>query len=85
MWRDNKCRLNMRDLSERPFISEFQITVFQIMQEMSTNIVRHSDAQEGIGILGMKERAALLKGHLTVCSTPEAGTMVLLRIPLSEA
>jgi signal transduction histidine kinase len=41
-------------------------------------------SRRGLGILGMKERAALLKGHLTICSAPEAGTMVLLRIPLSE-
>lgn len=115
-----KCHLNMRDLSERPFRSEFQITVFRIVQEMSTNIARHANAQNvfvhmkdsdqeftmsmeddglgfdteslikdtlsrrGLGILGMKERAALLKGRLTICSAPEAGTMVLLRIPISE-
>jgi signal transduction histidine kinase len=115
-----KCRLNMRDLSERQFMSEFQITVFRIVQEMSTNIARHANAQNvfvnmkdsddeftmsmeddgvgfdtasvlrdsmsrrGLGILGMKERAALLKGRLTICSAPQAGTMVLLRIPLSE-
>ncbi len=115
-----KSHLNMRDLSERQFRSEFQITVFRIVQEMSTNIARHANAQNvfihmknndeeftmsmeddgkgfdtgselkdsmsgrGLGILGMKERAALLKGHLTICSAPEAGTMVLLRIPLSE-
>jgi signal transduction histidine kinase len=115
-----KCRLNMRDLSERQFTSEFQITVFRIVQEMSTNIARHSNAENvfvhmkdsnneftmsmeddgkgfdtasvlkdtmsrrGLGILGMKERAALIKGRLTVCSAPEAGTMLLLRIPLGE-
>ena len=115
-----KCRLNMRDLSERQFRPEFQITVFRIVQEMSTNIARHANAQNvfvhmkdsdqeftmsmeddgmgfdtvsvlkdsmsrrGLGILGMKERAALLKGQLTICSAPDAGTMVLLRIPISE-
>lgn len=115
-----KCHLNMRDLSERQFTPEFQITVFRIVQEMSTNIARHSNAQNvfvhmresnqqftmsieddgmgfdtlsviqdtmsgrGLGILGMKERAALLKGRLTVCSAPEAGTLLLLMIPLNE-
>jgi len=115
-----KCHLNMNDLTDRPFTPEFQITVFRMVQEASTNIARYSQAQNvfvhmknndqqftmsmeddgkgfdtalalkdtlsgrGLGILGMKERAALLKGHMTVCSAPEAGTMLLLRIPLNE-
>jgi signal transduction histidine kinase len=115
-----KCFLNMRDLSERQFKPEFQITVFRIVQEISTNIARHSNAQNvfvhmkdsdqeftmsmeddgmgfdteavlkdtlsgrGLGILGMKERAALLKGHLTIYSTHAAGTKILLTIPISE-
>jgi len=115
-----KCFLNMRDLSERQFRPEFQITVFRIVQEISTNIARHSNAQNvfvhindsdqeftmsmeddgmgfdteavlkdtltgrGLGILGMKERAALLKGHLTIYSGRAAGTKVLLTIPISE-
>ena len=119
-YRGIKCRLNMRNLSERQFTSEFQITVFRIVQEISMNIVRHSNARNvfvdmrdseqqfsmsieddgdgfdtasvridtmsgrGLGIFGMKERAALLRGRLTVCSAPDAGTMVLLTIPLSE-
>lgn len=40
--------------------------------------------RRGLGILGMKERAALLDGRLTVCSSPEAGTMVSLEIPVQE-
>lgn len=36
----------------------------------------------GLGIMGMKERASLLNGRLTVCSKPSAGTVVLCRIPL---
>jgi signal transduction histidine kinase len=38
----------------------------------------------GLGILGMKERAALLNGSLTVCSAPGSGTLLLLRMPLAE-
>jgi signal transduction histidine kinase len=115
-----KCYRNMQILSERLSSSELQITVFRIVQEMSTNIARHANAQNvfidmkdsddeftmsmeddgvgfdtasvlrdsmsrrGLGILGMQERAALLKGRLTICSAPEAGTTVNLRIPLSE-
>jgi signal transduction histidine kinase len=37
----------------------------------------------GLGIMGMKERASLLNGRLTVCSSPGAGTMVLCTIPLT--
>lgn len=36
----------------------------------------------GLGIMGMKERASLLNGRLTVCSKPGSGTVVLCRIPL---
>lgn len=111
--------LHIHKLSEQYLTPEFQITVFRIMQEMSTNIARHSDAENvfvhmmendrqimisveddgkgfdphllaqctldkrGLGILGMKERAALLKGSLTICSSPEAGTLLQLKIPLN--
>jgi two-component system, NarL family, sensor histidine kinase NreB len=37
----------------------------------------------GLGILGMKERAAHMNGSLTVCSAPGSGTVVLCKIPLS--
>lgn len=36
----------------------------------------------GLGILGMKERASLLNGNLEICSSPGAGTTLLLRIPI---
>jgi len=37
----------------------------------------------GLGILGMKERAAQVSGTLKICSTPQHGTTVLCTIPLS--
>jgi signal transduction histidine kinase len=37
----------------------------------------------GLGILGMKERAAQVNGRLQVCSAPGHGTIVLCTIPLS--
>jgi len=37
----------------------------------------------GLGILGMKERAAQVNGRLLVCSAPGHGTIVLCTIPLS--
>ncbi|MEW5744329.1 MAG: ATP-binding protein [Nitrospirota bacterium] len=36
----------------------------------------------GLGILGMKERAALLDGRLTICSTPGQGTRISVTVPL---
>jgi two-component system, NarL family, sensor histidine kinase UhpB len=36
----------------------------------------------GLGLIGMKERAALLKGTLNVDSQPGGGTSILARIPL---
>ncbi len=37
----------------------------------------------GLGILGMKERAAQVNGTLTVCSEPEQGTIVMCSVPLA--
>ncbi|MGD9893212.1 MAG: sensor histidine kinase, partial [Dehalococcoidia bacterium] len=36
-----------------------------------------------LGLIGMRERAGLLGGELTVASTPGAGTTVQLRVPLT--
>ncbi|HTG01341.1 MAG TPA: HAMP domain-containing protein [Nitrospirota bacterium] len=116
-----KCHLNMKELSDRYLAPDFQITLFRLVQEATTNIARHSNAHQvfvfmkddgkyftmsieddgdgfdtktvlndttsgrGLGILGMKERAALLKGQLTVCSSPGTGTSVFLKVPLNEA
>ncbi len=38
----------------------------------------------GLGLLGMKERVALIGGKIEVCSRPGLGTRVDIRIPLSE-
>jgi signal transduction histidine kinase len=51
----------------------------------TVSALRNTLSGRGLGILGMKERAALLNGNLTVCSAPGAGTLLLLRIPLHEA
>jgi signal transduction histidine kinase len=37
---------------------------------------------EGFGLLGMRERIALLEGELTIDSTPGSGTLVRARIPI---
>ena len=37
----------------------------------------------GLGLLGMRERAAYVGGTLQVTSVPRAGTEIVARIPLS--
>lgn len=39
---------------------------------------------QGLGLVGMRERARLIGGTLEISSTPGAGTTVLLTVPLSE-
>ena len=41
--------------------------------------------RRGLGLLGMKERVALIGGKIEVCSSPGLGTRVDIRIPLMEA
>ena len=36
------------------------------------------------GLLGMRERIDLIKGEMTVTSSPGKGTMMMFRIPLIE-
>jgi signal transduction histidine kinase len=38
----------------------------------------------GLGILGMKERIAEVRGRLTICSQPGQGTMLLCSVPLGQ-
>jgi signal transduction histidine kinase len=114
------CTINMQDLVEDVIPPELQITLFRIFQECTSNIARHSEAQNvyiyvkndarsftmsieddgrgfdtgsvfentmtgrGLGILGMKERAAQVDGKLRVCSRPGQGTAVLCTVPLSQ-
>lgn len=91
---------------------EIEIATFRIYQEIVTNILRHSHADDvsielykrdaklvlaveddgvgfppeeqtdGAGLVGMRERAALVNGAVTYSSEPGMGTHVLLEIPL---
>lgn len=95
-----------------PLPAEVQIATFRIYQEIITNILRHSKAEnvsvelytndedlvlaveddgvgfvpeqkfEGAGVVGMRERAALVNGTITFDSTPGMGTHVRVKIPL---
>jgi signal transduction histidine kinase len=113
------CQVNMEALVEENLPPELQVTLFRIVQELTSNIARHAQAANvyiyikndermftmiieddgtgfetgtvfentltgrGLGILGMKERAAQVNGTLKICSTPNQGTMVVCTVPLS--
>ncbi|OFV81146.1 MAG: hypothetical protein A2W26_03150 [Acidobacteria bacterium RBG_16_64_8] len=47
-------------------------------------VERATDRASGLGILGMRERAALLDGTLTIRSQPGMGARIIARIPLVE-
>jgi signal transduction histidine kinase len=44
----------------------------------------HMAGQEGWGLAGMRERAGLAGGHLTITSAPGRGTGVKLTLPLTD-
>jgi signal transduction histidine kinase len=92
---------------------EVETTLYRIVQEALTNIVKHARARrvsvlltrkdstmvivveddgrgflpsevgdEGLGLLGMRERLAMLDGTLTIESAPDAGTTIVGEVPL---
>ena len=113
------CSFNLQELEEDKLRPELQVTLFRIIQEVTTNIARHSQAKNvtiqikndeklftmtieddgtgfdmetvfentltgrGLGILGMKERAAQINGTLEITSTPDRGTTVQCTVPLT--
>jgi signal transduction histidine kinase len=93
--------------------AEVETTLYRIVQEALTNIVKHAGAsrvsillvrrngsatvvieddgqgfdpfelrEEGIGIIGMRERVELHEGRLTVESTPGSGATLVAEVPL---
>jgi signal transduction histidine kinase len=54
--------------------------------DLGTLYLHPSDPRDrrGLGILGMKERALLLGGEMEICSQPDLGTRISVRIPLKN-
>ncbi len=50
------------------------------------NVAEHHDSKNlrGLGIMGMRERVALINGRIKICSMPGQGTRVEIRIPISK-
>jgi signal transduction histidine kinase len=94
--------------------TEIETTLYRIVQEALTNVVKHAEAQhvsivvsgrdrsvaatvdddgrgfdtervrpDALGLLGMRERLALVGGTLEVESSPEAGTTIAAQVPLA--
>jgi signal transduction histidine kinase len=101
-------------LGELRLPSEVESTLYRVVQESLTNIVKHADAHnvsvslarrestvaavveddgagfeprgvrdESVGLIGMRERLALLDGRLEIESRPGAGATVVAEVPLS--
>ena len=93
---------------------EIETTLYRIVQESLTNIVKHARAgtvsitlgrkrdavtvvveddgvgfdpartrEEGLGLIGMRERVALVGGRLIIESRPGAGTTFVVEVPVS--
>lgn len=113
----HNCNLDQKLLSP-----DIETTVYRIVQEALTNILKHAQAKNvsvvvecqqnnvqvvveddgkgfdteylssnkattkgRLGVVGMRERAAMVEGTLDIESTPGAGTTVFVRIPLPLA
>jgi signal transduction histidine kinase len=101
-------------IGETRLPTDVETTLYRVVQESLTNIVKHADAHrvsislarrevgvaavveddgggfdprivrdDGVGLLGMRERLALLDGRLEVESRPGAGTTVVAEVPLA--
>src|SRR5204863_9253004 len=100
---------------ERRLPAEIETTLYRVVQEALTNVVKHAGAAhvsivvtsrdssiavtidddgsgfdpanvraDALGLLGMRERLALVGGTLTIESSPDAGTPHDARVPVSE-
>jgi two-component system, NarL family, sensor histidine kinase DevS len=56
--------------------------VTAVIEDDGRGIEPARDGHEGLGIMGMRERLALLDGRLRLESSPEAGTTIVAEVPL---
>ncbi len=102
------------DLQDSNYLPEVRITVYRVLQEALTNVMRHArapcvrvrlcekagklklavkdsghgfelstvDAENCLGLAGMRERAKLAGGEFTISSSPGHGTRVELELPI---
>jgi two-component system, NarL family, sensor histidine kinase DevS len=100
-------------LGEKRLPSEVETTLYRVVQESLTNIVKHANAhhvsvsiarrastaaavieddgdgfdpravrEEGVGLLGMRERLSFVDGRLEIESRPGVGTTIVAEVPL---
>jgi signal transduction histidine kinase len=100
-------------LGEHRVPAEVETTLYRIIQEALTNVVKHAEAkrvsvllvrrdgsvtavveddgigfdatstrEDGLGLLGMRERVELHDGHLKIEASPGAGTTLVVEMPL---
>ncbi|HKD95875.1 MAG TPA: GAF domain-containing protein [Gaiellaceae bacterium] len=100
-------------LGEKRLPSEVETTLYRVVQESLTNIVKHANAhhvsvsiarrastaaavieddgdgfdpravrEDGVGLLGMRERLSFVDGRLEIESRPGAGTTIVAEVPL---
>ncbi|HEY6962261.1 MAG TPA: GAF domain-containing protein [Gaiellaceae bacterium] len=99
-------------LGEERLPEEVETTLYRLVQEALTNVVKHAHArtvsilllhrsntvtaiveddgrgfdpatarEDGLGLVGMRERAALLGGRMTIEASPGAGTTIAIEVP----
>ena len=100
-------------LGEMRLPTEVETTLYRVVQESLTNIVKHANAhnvsvsvarrqstvaavieddgagfdpramrEEGVGLLGMRERLSFVDGRLEIESRPGAGTTIVAEVPI---
>jgi signal transduction histidine kinase len=55
---------------------------FDLQGLLENGATSETELRPGLGLLGMRERAALIRAHLTISSAPHAGTTIVLSVPL---
>jgi signal transduction histidine kinase len=64
---------------------QFRLTVRDDGKGMNGQTMQRQQPAGHFGLPGMRERAAIVKGHLEVYSAPGAGTEIELRVPAAIA